>query len=31
MENIETSGIHIESHIKIWDPESSEVIINMRA
>lgn len=31
MDNIETSSIHIESHIKIWDPETCEVILNTRA
>lgn len=31
MENIETSGFHIEGHIKIWDPETKEILIDMRA
>lgn len=31
MEDIELSGFHIEGYIKIWDPESLEIIINMRA
>lgn len=31
MEDIEISSFHIESHIKIWDPESLEIIVDMRA
>ncbi len=30
MQSQETTGIHIEGHIKIWDPESSEVYIDKR-
>ena len=30
MQSQETTGIHIEGHIKIWDPVSSEVYINKR-
>lgn len=31
MENTESTGFYIESHIKIWDPESCEIIVDMRA
>ena len=30
MQSQETTGIHIEGHIKIWDPESKTVYINKR-
>jgi hypothetical protein len=30
MQSKETTGIHIEGHIKIWNPETSEVFINKR-
>ena len=30
MQSQETTGIHIEVHIKIWDPESKTVYINKR-
>jgi len=30
MQNRDTTGIHVEGHIKIWDPESTEVYINKR-
>lgn len=30
MQSKEHTGIHIEGHIKIWDPESSEVFVNKR-
>jgi hypothetical protein len=30
MQSQETTGIHIEGHIKIWDPASSEVYIDKR-
>lgn len=30
MQSKDLSGIHIEGHIKIWDPSTNEVIINKR-
>ena len=30
MQSKDTTGIHIEGHIKIWDPETSEVFIDKR-
>jgi hypothetical protein len=30
MQNKDFSGIHIEGHIKIWDPSSKEIYINKR-
>ena len=30
MQNKDFSGIHIEGHIKIWDPNSKEIYINKR-
>jgi hypothetical protein len=30
MQSKETTGIHIEGHIKIWNPETTEVFINKR-
>lgn len=30
MQSNDVTGIHIEGHIKIWDPKSSEVFINKR-
>lgn len=30
MQSKDTSGIHIEGHIKIWDPLTSEIFINKR-
>jgi hypothetical protein len=30
MQGKDLSGIHVEGHIKIWDPESAEVYINKR-
>ena len=30
MQSKDTTGIHIEGHIKIWDPATSEVFINKR-
>jgi hypothetical protein len=30
MQSKETTGIHIEGHIKIWNPETSEIFINKR-
>jgi hypothetical protein len=30
MQSQETTGIHLEGHIKIWDPESKTVYINKR-
>lgn len=30
MQSNETTGVHIEGHIKIWDPASGEVYINKR-
>ena len=30
MQSQETTGIHIEGHIKIWDPASSEIYIDKR-
>jgi hypothetical protein len=30
MQNKDFSGIHVEGHIKIWDPESQEIYINKR-
>lgn len=31
MEDKELSGIYIECHLKIWDPESAEIFVNARA
>lgn len=30
MQNKDLSGIHLEGHIKIWNPESGEIFINKR-
>lgn len=30
MQNKDTSGIHVEGHIKIWDPLTTEIYINKR-
>lgn len=30
MQNKDFGGIHVEGHIKIWDPESQEIYINKR-
>jgi hypothetical protein len=30
MQSKETTGIHVEGHIKIWDPVSAEVYVNKR-
>lgn len=30
MQRKDTTGIHVEGHIKIWDPVSKEVLINKR-
>ena len=30
MQSQETTGIHIEGHIKIWDPASTEVYVDKR-
>jgi hypothetical protein len=30
MQNRDLGGIHVEGHIKIWDPESQEIYINKR-
>jgi len=30
MQSKELTGVHIEGHIKIWDPESAEIYINKR-
>jgi hypothetical protein len=30
MQSKEQTGVHIEGHIKIWDPETSEVYVNKR-
>jgi len=30
MQHKDTTGIHVEGHIKIWDPVSKEVLINKR-
>jgi hypothetical protein len=30
MQTKEATGIHIEGHIKIWDPESQEIYVNKR-
>lgn len=30
MQSQETTGIHIEGHIKVWDPESNTVYVNKR-
>ena len=30
MQNKDFSGVHVEGHIKIWDPSSNEVFVNKR-
>ena len=30
MQSKEKTGIHVEGHIKIWDPISSEIYVNKR-
>ena len=30
MQTKDVTGIHIEGHIKIWDPESKEIYVNKR-
>jgi len=30
MQSKETTGIHVEGHIKLWDPETTEVFVNKR-
>lgn len=30
MQSKEVTGVHVEGHIKIWDPQSNEVFINKR-
>lgn len=30
MQSKDATGIHVEGHIKIWDPETSEIFINKR-
>jgi hypothetical protein len=30
MQNKDFSGVHVEGHIKIWDPSSNEVLVNKR-
>jgi len=30
MQSKDTTGIHIEGHIKIWNPETNEILINKR-
>ena len=30
MQSKDVTGVHIEGHIKIWDPESQEIYINKR-
>lgn len=31
MQDKEFTGVHIETHIKIWDPTTSEIFISTRA